>query len=342
MGTVTMHSPANTLKEADYRHWGKDISDALTTLGFPKTDDTGQVNWDTAVVPTLTNWLHTDYEIRHFSDALQDTAPLFFKLTYGRASGASGPCMTITLGKGSTGNTGTITDILGGGVSPHQGLISAGDSMVSSATGDQIGYVSSGDGSMLAIIPFCDSSTNASPTIIIDRSRDSAGTPNGEGVAVMANGNSSQSSYTVNLSQTMTSTPSNGLYAFNYASKQWSIGAVPVIIPHFINDQVVGGGGGLAVGVVGIIFPWTCHAPGLIPWQMLAAISWTDDPGGEFTARVSGASRNYLRITLSTAHCQYGQAIARQGNVYGDYPRIDGISTASYSSGYIGLAILWA
>jgi hypothetical protein len=123
----------------------------------------------------------------------------------------------------------------------------------------------------------------------------------------------------------------------NYAEKRWSEGILPVIIPLYIDDTRLGAGGSLESGLIGIVYPWTCHAPGLIPWQSIAAISWTDDPQGEFTARVSGVARNYLRIPLDRSHNGYGEATSRcmqNGMVYPYHQ-------SQYYSTYIGLAILW-
>jgi hypothetical protein len=88
------------------------FSDALTTLGIPKTADTGQINWATVTVPANSNF--SNYEIRRLDDAEQATDPLFMKIAYGRITvgAAQHPAIQITVGTGSNGS-GTLTGAVG-------------------------------------------------------------------------------------------------------------------------------------------------------------------------------------------------------------------------------------
>ncbi len=320
-----MNTAYSNSSAENFRLWGRAISDSIAAVGFIKIDDANDVDWDTAVAPTDSNWVHIDYEIWRFNDALQSTFPLFFRLTYGRAAAGTGPGMTIIIGKGTSG-AGVITNVLG----TAPGIISSGCMGGNVATLTN-GYVSSGDGSALCIIPFCGSESPA-PMIIVDRSRDSTGAPTGDGVSVVANSgvdaapSSGEDAYF-----------SHGIYGMNYASKKWSVGVIPVIVPRFVDGSPLGDGGTLEVGLIGIVHPWTCHAPGLIPWQMLGGISWTDDPQGEFTARISGVAHHYLGIPLDRSHHGYGIAVAR----YDNGSNLPGFTSPQYTSSYIGLAIIW-
>lgn len=82
----------------------KAFSDMLTALGFPKTADTGQVDWATASLTGSNTYTH--YEIRRFDDEHQATKPVFMKISYGRltASSVNYPQVQITLGTGSNGS----------------------------------------------------------------------------------------------------------------------------------------------------------------------------------------------------------------------------------------------
>lgn len=88
------------------------FSDMITALGFPKTTDTGQVDWTTVAVPTGAD-VTRDYEVRKFNDADQTAHPIFMKLTYSYAINGSTrvPYVTMIIGTGSNGS-GTITGII--------------------------------------------------------------------------------------------------------------------------------------------------------------------------------------------------------------------------------------
>lgn len=102
MATTTYSTPMNTSLDADFRAWTKDISDNLQALGLTKTTDTGQINFTTVLRPAVANTA-AGYEIYRFNDALQATAPVFFKIEYGIGSNANMPMMWVTVGTGTTG-----------------------------------------------------------------------------------------------------------------------------------------------------------------------------------------------------------------------------------------------
>jgi hypothetical protein len=80
-------------------------------VGMVQTADTGQINWLTVTVPTVINE-RKGYEIWRFNDALQATAPVFLKISYGSANAAASyPGIWITIGTGSDG-AGNLTGIV--------------------------------------------------------------------------------------------------------------------------------------------------------------------------------------------------------------------------------------
>jgi len=107
--TEWITAPLNT-SAAAFRSWGLGVSDALTALGFPKTADTGQVDWATVAAPSGT---YPGYEIRYFDDSLHATAPIYFKIEYGSSSSTARCSLRFTFGP-STNGTGTITNNFAG------------------------------------------------------------------------------------------------------------------------------------------------------------------------------------------------------------------------------------
>jgi hypothetical protein len=115
--------------EAEFRAWGQSISDALDAIGLIQTADTGQIDWTTVGIPTISTV--SGYEIWRFNDAAQTNAPVFIKIEYGAGSTLARPLIWITVGTGSNGS-GTITTIWGS----RTQMNSTGNA----AAGDQIHY----------------------------------------------------------------------------------------------------------------------------------------------------------------------------------------------------------
>lgn len=141
------------------------FSTALTTLGFPKTADTGQVNWATVTLKATA--VYTDYEIRRFDDAAQATSPVFMRIGYGRVtiSGVQYPVISIDIGTGSNG-----AGVLSGVVGTTQYLL------MDYSTSGKTDWKASTDGSGLALIP------GGSPAIVrhfflLERLRGANGDP---------------------------------------------------------------------------------------------------------------------------------------------------------------------
>ena len=102
MALSTFSTPPSQTTDAEFRVWGKAISDALTAVGVAKSGDTGQINWATVTTPT---YYHTaqGYEIRVFSDALQTSVPVVLKIEFGAGYNSASPCLWITVGTATNG-----------------------------------------------------------------------------------------------------------------------------------------------------------------------------------------------------------------------------------------------
>lgn len=111
MTTTTWSTNAYVSDTATFRAAGLEIKNALTTLGCVQTADTGQINWATVTYPGVN--ADGGYEVWRFNDALQGTAPIFFKITYGHHNNGSPAYIRLNLqvGTGSNG-TGTLTGTL--------------------------------------------------------------------------------------------------------------------------------------------------------------------------------------------------------------------------------------
>ena len=94
---------------AQFRAIGGRSQAHLAAIGLVQTTDTGQIDWTTVAAPT-TSAQSMGYEIWRFNDALQATAPIFFKIEFGSAGPADHPSIWLTVGTGSNG-AGTITNI---------------------------------------------------------------------------------------------------------------------------------------------------------------------------------------------------------------------------------------
>lgn len=108
MTTDTFNHASQTTGDADWQALVTLLSAALTTVGFIKSADTGQINPATTTRPTSGSY--AGYEIRYFNDSLHATKPVYTKLEYGRGGSNAQNALVIrvTVGSGTNGS-GTIT-----------------------------------------------------------------------------------------------------------------------------------------------------------------------------------------------------------------------------------------
>ena len=347
MGFQTFTAKMSVATDADFRAWGSAIAAAIVAAGgWVKTSDTGQINWTTVLTGTGSGGQVMGYEVYRLNDSLNATFPLYLRVKFGSATNGTGtidkstPRMWLTLGKGSDGAGGItapfFTDLV---VGPQINNITTGtppDSLQRDC------YVTTGPGaggdSMLAVLPFHGFVMGAAgyigppPAFIIERSRDSEGVATGDGVSVAFTYSTASNTSVNTLNTTLSaSIPLTVLWNINYASGQINKGRIPVTVPRDLNGVLLGGGGSLALAAIAPCFPWTCYAPNVPPWQMVGALSWTDDPGGVFTVRISGEDRLFRSLPLHNSYCGWG--VGEDGTKAAGGP---------LQSTYVGLAVAWA
>ena len=109
MSTSTFSTVIDHTSDAGFRTWGNELSTALSAVGLVQTADTGQIDFGTVARPSTST--AGGYEVYRFDDAIQGTAPIYFKLEYGTSGTATVPQMWVTIGTGSDG-VGGITGTL--------------------------------------------------------------------------------------------------------------------------------------------------------------------------------------------------------------------------------------
>jgi hypothetical protein len=118
----TSLAPDNSTAAA-FRAWGSAVNAALAALGLVQTGDTGQINWTSVAAPGASN-TSQGYEIWKFNDALQATAPFFFKLEYGSGATAAAPGMWLTVSTATNG-AGSLTGVVSTRMQPRGNTNSA-------------------------------------------------------------------------------------------------------------------------------------------------------------------------------------------------------------------------
>lgn len=196
--TLSLAPTSNT--DANFRLWGGGISAALATVGLVQTADTGQINW-TTVSRAATSLQSRGYEIWRFSDSLQATRPVYIRLDYGGGYYAANPpglyagIATGTDGAGlltsATGFPNTTLWSPGNAAVPFSingtGAVFVGAGNDFSSTSLNNLYVASDGGSSLLIAGWWNANGSTYPTqtgglLLIERTRDQDGTPNGDGL----------------------------------------------------------------------------------------------------------------------------------------------------------------
>lgn len=164
---------SNITSDAIFRTTGSALSVAIQAVGLTQTADTGQINWTSVTTPGVINTV-AGYEIYRFSDSLQSTAPVYFRIDYGTSTAsASYLGLRVTVGT-STNGAGTIT----GQVSSTCYL-----SMYNSASA-RVTYVS-GANNRLSILHNTFSGENNALIFSLERSHNSSGADTGDGVYIL-------------------------------------------------------------------------------------------------------------------------------------------------------------
>ena len=173
MALATFSAAMTNATDAQFRAWGKAISDSLQAVGIVKTADSGQINWAAVAAPTAIN-TKVGYEIYRFNDTIQSTAPVFIKLSFGSGGSSSYPSLWISVGTGSDGS-GTLTgEIL---TEKQNDTGSAG-----SASTATTHYVSGSSNRF--VIALQGLSSNYQSVLTVERTHNSSGSDTSDGVMV--------------------------------------------------------------------------------------------------------------------------------------------------------------
>lgn len=264
-----------------FRKWVVGVHAALTAVGMVQTADTGQINTATVTAPTTLG--SGGYSIWRFNDALQATAPVFFKLDFGVLGSGGIPRLGLQVGTGSDG-AGALN---GYNLLPmkysYNSLVGVGDG----ATTTEFASYCSGDGSFVNLIlwPGFLPSGWASGGFTIERSRNTMNTPNGDSLLVMHHGY-------------------EGIFsvigcdgAYGSVQSAYSIYA-PISVPRYVNGSTAMGSTTLSKdGMTSPVFPMPCVAPGVVPWVSSAcAVVHPGDAGA--TSVIQVATINGLSLTF--------------------------------------------
>lgn len=112
MATATTNTVLDHSSDAGFRSWVAEFIALLTTGGaLVQTADTGQIDTATVARPAINT--NAGYAVFRFDDALQATAPYFFRFDFGTDSTATHLRLQLTIGTGSNG-AGAITGIIHG------------------------------------------------------------------------------------------------------------------------------------------------------------------------------------------------------------------------------------
>jgi hypothetical protein len=175
MALVTASVLWKQTSDAEFRAWGKAMSDAMTAVGVPKTADTGQIDWSAVTYPSSSS-IVKGYEIRKFNDTLQATQPVLIKFEWGSGGFATVPVWYITIGTATDG-AGNLT-----------GLTTVRKAMTGVAQTVPYTLRVSGDVNRLMIATLVDSGAVANSQLaVVERTHDSAGGDTAEGLIYALN-----------------------------------------------------------------------------------------------------------------------------------------------------------
>lgn len=110
MATYSFVSIITADNDANFRIWGKAVSDGLQAVGgiakLSAGDSSGQIDWATVAKPAANT--AAGYEMYALADTLQATYPVFIKIEYGSGAAGNNVSIWITVGFAHNG-AGTLT-----------------------------------------------------------------------------------------------------------------------------------------------------------------------------------------------------------------------------------------
>lgn len=166
--------PATNGTDAQFRLWASFIRDVFELAGgWTNTTDTGQINLVTVLAPVAGS-TSQGYKIYKMADALQATYPVFVKIEFGSGTAAANPGFWITIGTGSDG-AGTITGIF---------VVRFQHTIAGTAAGAPLKCYGSAGTARITLGLWLDAGINNPTWFSLERSVDSSGADNGEGIVL--------------------------------------------------------------------------------------------------------------------------------------------------------------
>lgn len=286
MGTYTKDFVLNNATVEEFRTWIAAYLEVLAGAGVGRVVQAGQIDPLTATIPAASNTA-AGYSLHYLDDSLHATAPVYFKIEYGRGAGAAVPMLWLTVGKGVDGS-GNIT-----------GVLVARDFMLQYGHSSSQTMVASAGEGYLAFFPYATAPGDPFAAIsgmagwlFLERFHDPSGAPTDAGVVVASNTAGSGAGLTSVIGFPLVRT-------VTYGAAQATISAPPVLIPSSVNGVTMGASASLAQGGIGPVFPWVLFASGRAPFQVLNVVSIPpgDYPGDIFETTMGGIVRTYRPLT---------------------------------------------
>lgn len=221
-----------------FRAWGSAVSTALGQM-LTRVTQTGDIDWATVTVPASGSFAGS--EVYRLNDALQATAPLFFKFEYGNGVWAGIPAIRLTIGKSVDGN-GNIGGVLQSAINVLSGN--------SSASASSNCYISNGDGSGFVFSMQPDISSTIGGFCCVERSRNQLGQPTANALMLAFQ--------TYGTSTTHT----NRFIAYNLETTLAADGGGLFACPLILSTDI-----GVTNGTVAQFFPVACIAPNGATWR---------------------------------------------------------------------------
>lgn len=219
MLTTTDVFPDNSTN-AHFRAWGQAIANGLTAAGLSKTSDAGQINWATVTAPGANTY--AGYEVWHFTDTLQSTVPVIFRIDYGDNGGFPSIMFQASDTSDGAGN-------LVGGQLSHQWVLNLGNGSASTLSRISV----SGSTNRMAI-GFCITNRTTighnPQTFTIERDHDNTGADTNLGFVMMSGNGDAGVQFIPKASNGLPIAKGASMYIANLISGAWgtNLGVFPM------------------------------------------------------------------------------------------------------------------
>jgi len=239
MASLIFSARLSNSTDALFRAWGLAVSTALGQM-LTRVTQTGEINWATVNAPVATNTFQ-GFEVYRLNDALQATAPLFFKFEYGSGANTTIPAIRLTIGK-SVDGSGVIGGVLQSAINVLSGNSSA--AVLSNC------YISNGDGSGFVFSMQPDIPSAIGGFCCVERSRNQQGQPTADALMLAFQ--------TYGASTTHT----NRFIAYNLETTLAADNTGLFACPLPLSTDI-----GVTNGTVAQFFPVACIAPNGTTWR---------------------------------------------------------------------------